>query len=601
MHEGTPMTASAIHLVRKYLAVFRRWFWLLGMCTLLGGLGAFTASKLVRPTYRATALLVVGQQTTGSDAYTGVLASTQMIPTYLSLIDQPVVLQHAAAQVGGISAQQLAANTSIKDQAGTQIIELDVDDASAVRAARLSNAIAASFIDMQQRDTTEALAREQQHVDEQLATLAKTIRALNAQMDALRAEDPNSPHLQELEQQVSVDLAHQSALQTVSNQIATQAITQTSAIKVFQEATPPQAPATPKPMLNAAIGGVLGLVIAGVVVWVLELFDRRIRTVDQAKALLGLPVLGAICTYPGLPVLGPPSNRKLAASIHALVASLQLRLPDQPMRTIAVTSATSGEGKTTTAVNLAIALAGEGRRVLLVDTDLHEPFDDTLSEGKHPPFARRASPHVDIQDLLVSLTGRPSTISLSNVVMPPVQKAIDFPAVPGIPGLHVLPAGHKLPGASVLLQSSRMRHFLQWQLDDPSGGRFDAIVLDTPPVDTYSDAALLARWVDATILVVDAARSHEDAVLRARDMMQQAHATITGIVLNRAPSRERHLRVPGSQGSMLTDWPRDVDKYRDERVDDTDPLGASVRRGGENEAAERTITRGPAPTNVAKD
>ena len=88
-----------------------------------------------------------------------------------------------------------------------------------------------------------------------------------------------------------------------------------------------------------------------------------------------------------------------------------------------------------------------------------------------------------------------------------------------------------------------MRNFFQGLADDPAAGRFDAIVLDTPPADIYPDAALLAQWVDATVLVVDAVRSGEDAVRRVKDLLQRAGANLPGIVLNRASGHVRQAHA----------------------------------------------------------
>src|SRR5690348_2199143 len=129
-----PSPAHRAGAMHQYLDIIRRWVWLLALCILFGGVSAFATSKLVTPMYQATALLVVGPPTFGSDPNSALLASDQLVTTYLGLITQPVILQRAAAQVHGVTAKQLARQVDVKDQAGTQLIELDVDDASPVRA-----------------------------------------------------------------------------------------------------------------------------------------------------------------------------------------------------------------------------------------------------------------------------------------------------------------------------------------------------------------------------------------------------------------------------------------------------------------------------------
>jgi capsular polysaccharide biosynthesis protein len=349
---------------------------------LLGGVSAFAGSKLIRSTYRATTLLVVGQTTPGSDPYTGLLASEQLVTTYLRLISQPVVLQRAAAQVGGITAQQLASRVSVKDQAGTQVIELDVDDTSAVRAAQLANAVAAAFIGMQQENSSAALAQAQQLVNQQLAQVSAQITTLTAQSGALSATTPNSPRLQVLQQQLAAAVTRRDALQTASTQLTTQAFTATTSGSVFQPATPPAAPDHPRPLLNAVIGATLGLIIAAALIWLLAFFDDRIRTPEQAEDLLGLSLLATVGAHRGRALLlGRSPRRKLAMNIRELVAKLDLAHLGDPPRTIAVARASSGEGRTTIATNLAVMLARNGKRVLLVDDDLRKPRQADLRSG----------------------------------------------------------------------------------------------------------------------------------------------------------------------------------------------------------------------------
>jgi polysaccharide biosynthesis transport protein len=133
--------------LRYYFALVVRWLWFLGLCTLLGGSGAYAVSKLQAPIYRATALLIVEQGSSG-DPYSNLLASNQLVTTYVGLINQPKVMENAASQIGGISAVSLAGHTQATAQSGTQIIVLQVDDINPSRAALSANAVANAFINV---------------------------------------------------------------------------------------------------------------------------------------------------------------------------------------------------------------------------------------------------------------------------------------------------------------------------------------------------------------------------------------------------------------------------------------------------------------------
>src|SRR5258706_13375744 len=142
--------AGRTSVLHTYLAIARRWLWLLAVCTVIAAGGALAVSMRQPKVYRAITLLTINQQLPGQDAYSSLLASDQLVVTYTALISQPVVLARAAGQVGGISAPQLAQRVKVQDQAGTQIIQLSVDDPSPHRAAQLANAIAAAFIAIRQ-------------------------------------------------------------------------------------------------------------------------------------------------------------------------------------------------------------------------------------------------------------------------------------------------------------------------------------------------------------------------------------------------------------------------------------------------------------------
>jgi tyrosine-protein kinase len=576
----------ATRLTRYYVALLRRWFWLLGLCLLLGGAGAYIGSKLIAPTYRATTLLVVGQQTSGTDLYNGVLAGTQLIPTYMSLMDQPVVLQRAATEVGGVTEQQLANRIHIVDQAGTQIIELDVDDPNPDRAARLANAIANTFVTLQQQSATATLTQEQQQADQELAQESDTIASLNAQITSIHAQNPNDSRLQGLQQQLAVAQARQSALQSASDQLVAQAITATNTVRVFQAAIPPITPDHPKPLQNAGIGAALGLVIAAVLVWLLEFFNSSIRTPDEAEALLDLPVVGFVGSYPRRALLlggsRRTSNRSLSRDFRALVAKVGLAHAVEPARCIAITSATTGEGRTTVAINLAISLARKGERVLLVDGDLHQADRNDVRTETWWPLRRSGAWHVDIQAPLNRQGDLPNPISLSLVLTKQEYQTMAMPSVASIPGLSILPAGQWLTiDTAKLFRSDRFHHFLQRLVDGPSGGEFDVVVFDTPPADAYPDAALIARWATATLLVVDTRHSKEEAVLRAKDQLQRAHASITGIVLNRATAHEQSAPVSETQSAPGAEKAQDLSDYHNGRVAADESVGALAR--GESE------------------
>ncbi|MBN1813497.1 MAG: CpsD/CapB family tyrosine-protein kinase, partial [Anaerolineae bacterium] len=178
---------------------------------------------------------------------------------------------------------------------------------------------------------------------------------------------------------------------------------------------------------------------------------------------------------------------------------------DKPIRTLLVTSAGPTEGKSTTAANLAVAMAQAGLKVVVLDADLRRPRIHKIF-GLHPRGGLTGSL------LEGNMDGR----------LQPSQ----------VEGLAVLPAGELPPNPSELLGSKRLRELLDELAEDA-----DVVVIDSPPVLPVTDAAVLAREVDGVLLVVDAGATRQEVVQRAVEGLRQVGAHLIGVVLNRVPTR----------------------------------------------------------------
>jgi capsular exopolysaccharide synthesis family protein len=179
---------------------------------------------------------------------------------------------------------------------------------------------------------------------------------------------------------------------------------------------------------------------------------------------------------------------------------------DRPARTILVASASPGEGRTTTAINLGIIMAQSSPSVLIVDTDFRKP-----SMHKHlRTHANGHGPGVGLSDVLVGAAGVDEVM-------------LDTP----FPRLSLITAGTEPPNPSELLGSERMHLFLS-ELQE----RADIVLLDSPPCLNYADAFLLARIADAVLYVVRAGHQEKSAQHRVQSQLQAAKAWVLGVVFN---------------------------------------------------------------------
>jgi succinoglycan biosynthesis transport protein ExoP len=499
--------------LRKYLGTMVRWIWLLVLCTALGAGGAFAASKIQPPVYRATALLIVDQNAVGQDTYSSVLASDQLVTTYVNLINQPAVLQKAAALAGGITASQLGTRLHVAAESGTQVIQVQADDPNPQRAADLANDVAAAFISVQQQTAAAEFNDANDQLNQQLNAVAAEIDSLTSQISTLRANDPTSPRIQTLQQQLTAAQARRDSLQNISGQLIVQGLTASNNLRVFQPAIPPTTPDHPKVMLNTLLGGTVGLLLAIGTALLFEFLDDRLRSPEDVETVSTLPTLATLSSgskHGALLTAGDDS--RLAESFRILRTNLSFSSLDRPLRTIVVTSAVPGEGKSTTSINLAISLAQSGKRVALIDADLRRPT-------VHKRLGMQ-----NTNGLSLRLLGEMANFGL------------DYPlaTLAAYPNLHVVTAGPKPPNPTELLGSERMSQFLQALLSGgPQRPAMDLLVLDTPPTVAFADATVLAGRADGTILVADATFSREGQLLRARDALKRVNAHLLGVVLNR--------------------------------------------------------------------
>jgi capsular exopolysaccharide synthesis family protein len=316
-------------------------------------------------------------------------------------------------------------------------------------------------------------------------------------------------------------------------------------IHVIDPAKPPKSPVRPQKPLNILIGLMVGLVLGLVLAFVKESVDTSIKSIDEAERLANAPALaviplahdmlrqstpslpirsGTLAATQGLALLNRPSSA-MAESFRTLLTSVVLSTAPQPPQALLMTSSTAGEGKTVTALNLAIALAQRGDPTLLIDADLRHP-----SVGKSLNL-------VNGKGLASFLTGAHS-----------IEKALrEFPPVPA---LRILPAGPKPPNPAQLLSSSAMEAMLL-----ELRNRFKFVIIDSPPVLPVTDAMILSTFVDGVVFVIGSGTTVRGAVTRSCRILQNVGAKVLGIVLNKVDLR--HGEYYGSYGHYYYNYHSD--------------------------------------------
>lgn len=279
--------------------------------------------------------------------------------------------------------------------------------------------------------------------------------------------------------------------------------TEGSRIKVdlLDSALTPKTPIDPRPTYNLVVGTLLGVAAGVLLALVLDALDRSIKTGAQTEAATHAPVLGVVPRRQrGSKELAALGNDAIAETYRTLRTGVTFAVPDNPPRVIMVTSASEGEGKTTTAINLAIALAQSGERTAIVDADL-----------------RRAGVASALG--LEGAVGVTSVITRSSTLESALQVWQD--------GLIVLPSGQLPPNPSEVVGSQAMGRLLN-DLQDYA----DVIVIDSPPVLPVTDAAVLSTQVEGVIMVVRAGKTQRAQAAEARRRLDGVQAPVIGSVLN---------------------------------------------------------------------
>jgi capsular exopolysaccharide synthesis family protein len=275
--------------------------------------------------------------------------------------------------------------------------------------------------------------------------------------------------------------------------------------RIVDSAETPTSPVSPKPLRNLGLGLVLGLLLGVALAVVRELMDTTVSSAGDVAEATPAPILGRINADPPAAKLAPiaalSGPTRWAEAFRVLRTNMQYVEVDHDKKVFVVTSSLPGEGKTTTAVNLAVTMAMGAHSVVLVECDLRRPM-----------VAKR-----------LGLDGAVGTTS----VLVGRVKLEDALQVYGETGLHVLACGPIPPNPSELLQSRAMDALL-----DDLRGDFDIVILDAPPLLPVTDAALLAARSDGAIVVTRHGRTTRDQLAHAVERLDAVDAKTLGVVLN---------------------------------------------------------------------
>jgi len=470
MNEEREMT------LRDYGRVVWRRKWIVSAAMLTALIGALAMSYLQDPIYAAEAKMLVeprsGDAVFTQDQELNVANLERAIETEIGVLEGERVRERVQLDLG---LDELPPEVNATTVGSTDIVAVTVRSGDPRVAQVLTDAYIEAYISTRQEQAIESLA----DAGEQLQF---TVDELQGQIDSM---DPSSPQRQSL-------IAQQATFNERLDQLQIDAALTTGGASVVQSADLPTDPVEPQPLRTAALAAVVGLLLGLGAAFLVDYLDDSLRRTEDIEAMTGLPVLAVV------PVEPPPDNRPIALSepnefavevYRGLRTSVQFLGLDKPLRVIQVTSSLAGEGKTTTAANLAVVLGQAGFQVALIDADLRRPR---------------------------------------------MHEVFDVALRPGLTEtrLHVVTAGTKAPNPSEMLSSARFAALVK-----DLASRYHYVVIDSAPVLPVADSLALSRVVDGVLMVAQSNRTSRRTLTKGLSQLEQVGAPVIGLVLNRAADR----------------------------------------------------------------
>ena len=508
------MTSSATHPsqssdLRSYLSVARRRRWSIVLIALSATAAALFASVRQTPIYVSTSEAQVNpldpDQVLAGFSWTFL----QSMPSEVAIATSPQISKTAGELVALGGGNRVETGTlSVENPADTTILRFSYADPSPEVAQMWAQAFSQAYVQQRELRAEAVYVASTAGLQERVSTLQQE---LIAKQQALA--DATEDERQTIQGEINYLLSQLGGLEARLAQVP---VPYEGATEILAVGRLPQSPSSPTPARSAALGLALGLALGVGLALIRERLDDRTTGKDEVESDIGAPVLTVVPKVEGwrskkstrLEARDAPLGI-VAEAYRTARANIQFLSATNGVKTLVVTSAQLGEGKSTTAANLAVSLAQTGKRVIAISCDLRKP-------RLHAFFGLDPEP-----GLTELLRGRASFLEVGQRTGPETLRVVASGRVPQNP--------------SELLASEQMGELLR-DLEAVA----DFIVLDTPPILAVSDALTLAHLSDGVLVVAHAQITTRSALIRTRRQLEQVGSRIIGGIYNAYdPSRAR--------------------------------------------------------------
>jgi len=485
-----PTPAERLHELSRMLR--RRWLLIAFMVVLVTG--AALASSLRAPDeYDATAKLLLRE----NEPIEALLGRTpgaapadpeREANTKVALIKLDAVADRVARKLSlRLPAEELLDKVSTEVEATSDIVAITVRDRDPDQAARLATAFAQEYVAFRRGSARSS-------IDEAAELARSRLRSLTPEEQASEEGRQLEGRLRELEIAASL---------------------QTGGVEVVRLAAIPRSPATTPPLLIGLLGLFLGLVVAVFVALILEFADRRLKDEEEAQAVFELPLLATIPRPSrGLGAVILDGDRDLEEAYGTLAANVVFSVRSRELGALMITSARAADGKTSVTLGLARALKTLGKRVIVVEADLHDPrFVQSFDLEQRGGLSSLLAEVGTLENELVALDAYSG------------NRATKDGSHHGA-SVSILPAGPVPPNPSAMLARPVMGSILH-----ECRQLADVVLIDTAPVGLVHEPLTLVNHVDGVLLVSRLQWTKQDAARRTMRLLRQVNAPVMGLVV----------------------------------------------------------------------
>jgi non-specific protein-tyrosine kinase len=521
----------------RYVRALISGWWLIVLAAAVAGGAAYFLRSRQASQYVSEVRIFIGNTITDPDPSAVQIDTGQRLAvTYAQLITYELLQETIARLELPESVELLRGLVSTQVVPETPILQVNATYSDPQKAADIANTIAEQLVATSPSNLTDAQRQQMRTLQDQIRDLESQIamdnqRSIEALAELNTAvEGGDADEIEErtrvYNQLVERTNSSRAILAQLSNTLLSLS-NRTNQLEIIERARPALRASGLSPFIALAAGAVAGVILASSILMLREHANTSVRSADEVDEHSGMRVLGEITRARLVRrnrfVVERKPESPEAEAYRAIATKLRSYLRMNPAsRVFLVTSPGAGEGKTTTAINIAGALALSGLRVLLVDGDLRAPtigktfgIDDEMGFG-----------------WLLSV--EPTT----------VFKVVHSTS---IPNLGVLPGGQAMENPANLFGSSRVSGWIDALVEYHA---VDCVVIDAPPCLDLADVPALALATNASaVLVADSGRTQWDSLLKSKDLLEQLGTDIVGLILNRYPRRNlrqrRIYRAPG--------------------------------------------------------